>query len=743
MDLIIVESPKKAKTIEKYLGNKYRVLASAEHICDLPEKKLGIDIANDFKPEYQINPSKKDIVEKLKKEVAKSDKVFLATDPDREGEAISWHLSNELNIHGDKIRIEFNEITKKAVTNALNNPREINMNLVDAQQARRVLDRLVGYIISPILSTKIKNGMSAGRVQSVALKLIVDRENEIRNFKVEEYWNLYATLTRKDNAKLKMKAQLATKCGKKIKIGNKDDADIVIKDLENSVYVVSKMKNSVQKVHPSAPFTTSTLQQVGSSRLKLSSPEIMKYAQQLYEGVDIPGEGHVALVTYIRTDSVRISQEAQIACREYIIKKYGQEYCPKTFNYYKNKDAAQDAHEAIRPVSLENTPEKLKDKLTNKNLYRLYKLIFDRFVASQMESALYDTVSIDITATPQQHVEIPVGVDTAEGVEISDGVEIRENAEAAAKDLFYGLKVSGKSIKFDGFLKLNKNSDDDDDAVNSKLLPVVEVGDVLNCEEVKGEQKFTTPPPRFTDATLVKEMEDCGIGRPSTYASIITVIQTREYVTKEELEKKKDKVFVPTKLGEKVVELMNKYFPDIMNVNFTAQMESDLDKIEQGIQWQTILRNFYPNFNAEVQKAKNDRTRMHLDAEVTDVICEKCGANMLLRDGKFGKFYACPNYPSCSNTKPYGEVVSTCPACGGNVIKRKSKAGKTYYSCFNAPKCNFFSMDLPAPFYCPKCKSTVKMAKKGKYTWYKCTSQNCDYLDKILTPVDDDTTDGD
>lgn len=698
MDLIIVESPKKAKTIEKYLGKDYKVCASTGHICDLPEKRLGIDVDNDFAPEYEINARKQETVNQLRKEVDKARFVYLATDPDREGEAISWHLKNVLNLSDGEVRIEFNEITKNAVTRAIQNPRKINMSLVDAQQARRVLDRLVGYKISPILSGKIKGGLSAGRVQSVALKLIVDREHEIKNFVVEEYWNFYSMLS-KMGSEVQFKAVFNDVDGKKYTIRDGETAAKLVETLTECKYTVTRVKRSVSKSHPSAPFTTSTLQQDGASKLKLTSPEIMKLAQQLYEGIDVPGWGHIALVTYIRTDSVRISSEAQQNCKDYILNNYGAAYVPEKYNYYKNKEAAQDAHEAIRPVSLSINPESLRDKI-QRNQYRLYKLIFDRFVASQMTSAEFDTLLVDIG-----------------GHNDSNGRN-------------YNFKVKGRSQRFDGFLKVYHTQQSDEDEQNAKLLPQFTEGEELILRKVVPEQKFTTPPPRFNDATIVREMEDCGIGRPSTYHTIIGVIQMREYVEKKEMGDKKDKVFVPSPLGEKVVEMLNQFFPDIMDVKFTAQMERNLDKVEEGIKWQQIIRDFYPNFNKEVLKARNDHSKMTMEAQVSDVKCSRCGAMMVIRDGKFGKFLACPNYPDCKNTRPIGEVVGICPKCGDNIIKKKNKMGKFYYGCCNYPDCKFTSFDVPAPFFCPDCGSTVKMVKRHDGVYFKCTNIACDYTHK-------------
>lgn len=693
MKLIIVESPHKAKTIEKYLGKEYKVLASAGHIRDLPEKKLGINVDKEFEIEYVLNSNKKDIINKLKKEVEKAEYVYLATDPDREGEAISWHLKEVLGIKDDKVRIEFNEVTKKAVISALNSPRSINEKLVNAQQARRVMDRLVGYKVSPVISKKIKNGLSAGRVQSVALKMITDREKEINEFKVEEYWNVYAFLYKEKEKSKLFKSTLANINGKKATIDNKDRAEEVLNDLNKAQYSVVKVKNSVTKSMPSPPFSTSTLQQDGSSKLSLSASAIMSLAQQLYEGLEIDGEGHTALVTYIRTDSFRVSQDAQIEAKAHIIDKYGEDYAPSKFNYYKSKGDSQDAHEAIRPISLAMTPESLSGKIT-RNHYRLYKLIYDRFVASQMTPALYDSLIVDING------------DTT--------------------DNQYLFKLKGKSLKFEGYLKVYKNNDSEEDVENSKLLPSFKEKESLVRDNIKIEQKFTTPPPRYTDATLIKAMEENGIGRPSTYASILSVILKKEYAIKEQ------KFLMPTELGTVVSTMLVKYFPDIMNIKFTASMELKLDTIEVGNTWQNIIKDFYPDFIKSVKIAAFDKSKAKLKSEVSDTKCDKCGEMMVIKEGRYGKFLACPNYPECKNIKSYGEIVSTCPQCKiGGIMKRKSKAGKIYYSCNNYPECKFISWDVPAPYFCPKCNGILKTIIKKNVKMYVCVNKSCDYKEEL------------
>lgn len=694
MKLVIVESPSKAKTIQKYLGQGYRVMASGGHICDLPPKTLGIDIADRFKPEYVVTDAKKkELIKRLRKEVKDSDFTYLATDPDREGEAISWHLANHLGLNGLKNRIEFNEITSKAVRSAIEAPRAINMNLVDAQQARRVLDRLVGYKVSPILSRKIKSGLSGGRVQSAALKMIVDREREINAFVPQEYWNVTAHLTKAGERSPVFKAMLSDHAGSKVKLTCEDEVKKLLSALEGASWKVDKVKRGVSRSRPAAPFTTSTLQQDGSQKLGLSAPQIMQIAQQLYEGVDIPGEGQTALVTYIRTDSVRISADMQALTLDFIRKKFGDEYAPQKPNYYATKaQNVQDAHEAIRPVNLMRSPESLQDKLP-RNHYRLYKLIYDRYLASQMTDAVYNTMTVRVEA------------DTVSG----------DN---------YGFKASGKALVFKGYTavyEVEKNSDDEENE-NSGNLPALEDGDKLNLRNIKTEQKFTKPLPRYSEATLIKAMEENGIGRPSTYATVISVLTKREYVTKEQ------KLFKPTQLGETVTEFMEQWFRNIVDIHFTADMESKLDKIEHGAEWQKIIEDFYPGFADEVARAAYNGTRkVVLPEDVSDVICEKCGERMIIKEGRYGKFLACPNYPACKNIKNFVEPVGKCPVCGGDITKRYSKTGKIFYGCANYPKCKFMSWEIPAPILCPKCGKTMRIVEDSDGKRYVCTDKTCNH----------------
>ena len=667
MDLIIVESPSKAKTISKYLKGKYKVDASGGHVRDLPEKTLGVRVSNNFEPKYEITPSKKEVIKRLTAEAQKAGKVYLATDPDREGEAISWHLQTVLGLdeNGDN-RIEFNEISPTAVKNALKNPRRINYNLVDAQQARRVLDRLVGYKLSPLLNNRIQNGLSAGRVQSVALRLIVDREREIQAFVPDEYWTFNAMLqdTERKHSPFKAVYQYK-KNGESI---GKELADKVEEEVKNSPFTVTKVKKGITKQHAPAPFTTSSLQQDASNKFGMTSPETMLVAQHLYEGMDVGGD-HIALITYIRTDSVRVSKEAQDGALEFIKKEYGEEYAPEKPNYYATKKGAQDAHEAIRPINLEITPASVKSSLDKKH-YNIYKLIYDRFVASQMAEAQYNSMQIE--------------------------------AESAG----YTFKASGKAMLFAGYTAAYQELKDEEEEA-AKLLPPVEEGDSLNLNELKKEQKFTRPPLRYTDASLVKAMEEKGIGRPSTYASIISVLTKRRYVEKD------GKYMVPTDIAYKITDMLVKYFTDIMDVGFTAHMEDDLDKIEEGgVDWHKIIADFYPGFSEQLKTASTDGD------EMTDIVCEKCGSLMIRRTGKYGKYLACSNYPACSNIVSESETEVSemrCPKCGANMIVKSGKFGK-FLACPNYPECSSI-LPIDAKMTEEKCTDcgTNMLLKKGRY----------------------------
>ena len=673
MDLIIVESPSKAKTISKYLKGKYRVDASGGHVRDLPEKRLGVNIDKNFEPTYVDNPDKKQVIKRLSEEAAKAEHVYLATDPDREGEAISWHLKNVLKLKDGKNRIEFNEISPAAVTKALQNPREIDYNLVDAQQARRVLDRLVGYKLSPLLCKRIRSGLSAGRVQSVALRLIVDREREIKAFVPKEYWNVNAELQDKPKEFAPFRALLSEKKGKKYQPSSAEENEKVRAELSQNAYIVREVKKSVAKSHAPAPFTTSTLQQDASNKFGMTSPDVMLVAQHLYEGVDTENEGHIALVTYIRTDSVRVSLEAQAKAREYIAARFGKEYIPEKPNIYATKKGAQDAHECIRPIDLNRTPESMKGTLDKKH-YNVYKLIYDRFMASQMSEAQYDSMQIKVT-----------------------------NGD-------YGFKASGRALRFAGFTAAYQEAKkEDEEGESGKLLPPVKEGEELDLVRLTSEQKFTKPPLRYTDASLVKAMEEKGIGRPSTYASIISVLTRRKYVTKE------GKYMVPTEVAFEITDLLMKYFTDIMDVGFTAKMEDQLDGIEEGgTDWHKIIADFYPPFAEKLVFASNDGD------EMTDILCEKCGHPMIRKSGRYGKFLACSNYPACSNIKSEGAEVSAtkCPKCGANMVVKSGKYGK-FLACPNYPEC---SATLPydcelSKEKCPKCGTLmyVRKGRNGKY----------------------------
>lgn len=695
--LIIVESPHKAKTIQKYLGGEAQVMASKGHVCDLPQRSLGIDIENGYKPQYVVSEDKEATIKQLAQAVKKYDKVFLATDPDREGEAISWHLKNVLGVEDDNVRIEFNEISPKAVRKAMANPREINMDLVDSQQARRVLDRLVGYKISPILSRKLKPGLSAGRVQSAALKMIVDREKEIRAFVPEEYWNISAILLKSGAKKTKtnlFNAALNDSNGKKIKVANADEANIISDFMRRSQYKVDEVKKSVSTSRPAPPFTTSTMQQEASHKLSFTADRTSRVAQTLYEGVNIEGEGQHALITYIRTDSVRVSPDFARATLGFIAQNYGDEYAPKSPNVYKTSDNAQDAHEAIRPIDLQRTPKSLEGRM-DRDAWRLYKLIYERYMASQMSNAQYNTMRVHIVGT--------------------DGTDS------------LGFVVKGKSVKFKGFTAIySATVEEDEDEKEIDMMPDLNEGDRLSLDDVLSEQKFTKPPARYNDATLVKALEENGIGRPSTYASIISVLSKREYTEKQQ------KAIAPTQLGEAVSEYMEQNFPDIMSLDFTARLEGALDKVAEGDQqWQELIGAFYPRLKRFLDRAAKSSGASYLPDEESDVVCDKCGAKMVVRHGRYGPFLACPNYPRCKNIKKIVEVVGKCPKCGGEVSKRVSKNGKTFYGCSNYPECDFISWDVPAPYFCPDCGNTMKVVKRDDKTYYVCTDRQCKHRELV------------
>ena len=651
--LVIVESPAKANTIKKFLGGNTKVVASMGHIRDLPKSKLGVDIEHDFEPEYINIRGKGDLIKSLKKDAKQAKKVYIATDPDREGEAIAWHLAYILKDEKNKIsRVTFNEITKNAVQKAIKEPRNIDMNVVDAQQARRVLDRIVGYKMSPLLWKKVKRGLSAGRVQSVAVKLIVDRENEIEGFKPEEYWNIYAKL-KDEKTKKQFEARFYGKNGKKLEIHSKQETDEVLEGIKNAKYIVSEVKKGEKKRTPAPPFTTSTMQQEASRKLGFTLKKTMSVAQGLYEGVRIPEKGTVGLITYMRTDSIRISDVARAAAKEYIVKNYGEKYYEN--RYYKTNKEAQDAHEAIRPTYIDVNPEDIKDVIT-KDQYKLYKLIYNRFMASQMANAIYDTMAVNIKANE------------------------------------YDFKANGQAIKFKGFMTLYVEGTDAKEVVEDGMLPELEEGNIEKLVELDPKQSFTEPPARYTEASLVKALEEKGIGRPSTYSPTITTILERRYIEKVQ------KQLMPTELGKIVNKLLTENFTDVINVEFTAKIENEFDEISEGkAEWKKMIRDFYGPFSIELDKVEKELEHVELVDEVSDVPCEKCGRMMVYKYGKYGKFLACPGYPECKNAKPIIETIDVpCPKCGGTVQVRKTKRRKNYYICENNPtSCDYISWNKP------------------------------------------------
>ena len=679
--LVIVESPAKVKTIKKFLGKNYEVAASNGHVRDLPKSQLGFDVENDFEPKYITIRGKGDILANLRKEVKKAEKVYLATDPDREGEAISWHLASALKL-GDKDakRITFNEITKNAVKASLKNPREIDMNLVDAQQARRVLDRMVGYKISPVLWAKVKRGLSAGRVQSVALRIICDREEEINAFIPEEYWTIDVTLNVKGEKKPLVAKFYGDENGK-IQIHNQSELDAILKEIESCEYKVLEVKKGERTKKPPLPFRTSTLQQEASKHLNFSTQKTMRLAQQLYEGVDIKGSGTVGLITYLRTDSTRVSEEAEAAASEYISANYGADYVGGSVDTKKNTAKIQDAHEAIRPTDLNRSPAIVKDSLS-RDLFRLYQLIWNRFAASCMTPAVYETTSVTIGAGK------------------------------------YRFHVSASKVKFDGFMSVYSLDEEKSDRVF--LSKSLDETSELTEEEIEPKQHFTQPPAHFTEASLVKTLEELGIGRPSTYAPTITTILGRRYIVKE------NKNLYVSELGEVVNNIMKEAFPEIVDERFTANMESLLDKVEEGtVDWKMIIRNFYPDLDAAVKAAEAELEKVKIEDEVTDVVCEQCGRHMVIKYGPHGRFLACPGFPECRNTKPYFEKIGvTCPKCGKDIVLKKTKKGRKYYGCENNPECDFMSWQKPSKLPCPQCGGY--MVEKGNKL--VCADEQCGYV---------------
>ena len=701
MKLVLIEGPGKRESVQHYLGNDYKVMPTFGHCRDLPEKTLGVNVNNNFEPEYVVVPDHKKYVDDIKREMKKAEKVYFASDPDREGEAIAWHMCHLLGIDPNEAnRITYNEISEAAVNEAIANPRPIDSKLVDAQQARRILDRLVGYKISPILCKKIQNKLSAGRVQSVTLRLVVDREREILNFKPEEYWTLQVILTNEDGTIEPFKATL--NLGKDKNVKSKEEMDKILEGISGKSFVATNVKKSIAKSSPSAPFTTSTMQQEALNKLGMSLKTTSAVAQTLYEGVEIAGKIKQPLVTYIRTDSTRVAPEAQAKAKAFIKQNYGEKYALDKPRHFKNKKDAQDAHEAIRPISLDRRPEDLKDKI-KKDEYRLYKLIYDRFLASQMADATYNSLTVDFECEK------------------------------------YKFKTTGKSLIFEGYTALYNNQTAEEADENSSKLPNIEKGDNFVQKETKPEQKWTKPPARYTEASLVKAMEEKGIGRPSTYTQSVTTLFNRTYVEKD------GKGIKPTELGNIVVDMLIKFFPNIMDIKFTAEMEDSLDDIEYaGKDWHKVLEEFYYDFDASVKTAMSDGTKAKIPDAPTDEICEKCGSKMVIRQGRFGKFLACPNYPTCKNTRPLDEtkkVVAKCPKCGNDVVEKKSKRGKVFYSCVSYPECDYSAWNIPANEKCPNCGEDmiVKLYKNMKViSCGKCNYSRREKIDKISSNPNED-----
>lgn len=685
-DLVIVESPAKAKTIKKYLGGNYEVIASMGHVRDLPKTRLSVDIKRKFAPKYEIIKGKEKLVEELKELAEKSDKIYLATDPDREGEAISWHLAYILGLPlDDNNRVEFNEITKNGVTNGMAHPRSINIDLVNAQQARRILDRLVGYKLSPFISQKIRRGLSAGRVQSVAVRIIVDREEEIRKFKPEEYWTIDAKFIPKGSRK-SFSASLYSDANGKIKIENQEQAEKIEQDLADAEYMITKVKHGTRRKTPAPPFITSTLQQEASRKLGFQSRRTMKVAQELYEGVDIEGMGATGLITYMRTDSLRISDVAKEEAAQYILNRFGEKFLPAKPRVFKTKSNAQDGHEAIRPSMPSLSPEDVKASLTS-DQFKLYNLIWNRFMASQM----------------------------------SDCIQKTTQAEISAKE--YIFKASGYYVDFEGFTTLYVESKDTEEE-KSTQLPPLEKDMPVKCKELKKNQHFTQPPARYTEASLIKALEEYGIGRPSTYAATITTITSREYV------KREAKTLYPTELGEVMTNLLKERFPKIVNYKFTAQMEENLDEVEHGQEeWVELLDEFYSDFDKTLKKAKEEMegVKLQLKEDQTDIICDKCGRQMVVKVGRYGKFIACPGYPECKNVLKFVEKTGVkCPKCNGDVIVKHTKKKRVFYGCSNYPECDFVSWNEPVNERCPQCGG-ILFKKKGKKPKLYCATEGCGF----------------
>ncbi len=687
--LVIVESPSKAKTIQKYLGNGYEVIASMGHVRDLPKARLSVDVKDNFAPKYSIIKGKEKLVKELKEAAANSEGVLLATDPDREGEAISWHLAYILGLSEDALdRVTFNEITRTGVEEGMAHPRAIDLDLVNAQQARRILDRLVGYTLSPFLAKTIRRGLSAGRVQSVAVRMVVDREEEIKSFVPEEYWSIDAKLTAPPSKAMFAAAFYGDETGE-IKISSKEEADRIFSELEQAEFLVGAVKKGKKNRSPAPPFITSTLQQEASRKLGFQARRTMKAAQELYEGVEVKGQGSMGLITYMRTDSLRISEDAIKDASDYIRDRWGEKYLPPKARHFKSRANAQDGHEAIRPASIAITPDQVKDSLTG-DQYKLYKLIWERFIACQMANCVLNTTQATITAGR------------------------------------YLFKASGFNVAFEGFTALYEESKDEEEKAG-KDLPALQEGMKLKVKDLKGNQHFTQPPPRYTEASLIKTLEENGIGRPSTYAATISTITGREYVVRD------GRAFKPTELGEVITKLMKERFPDIVNVKFTAKVEDELDAVQRGEdQWVDTLHRFYEGFDKSVQKAKKemDGVKIHLKEDETDEVCEKCGKPMVIKVGRYGKFMACSGYPECKNVKKIiNDTGAKCPKCGGKIIQRKSKRGRVFYGCSEYPNCDFVSWDPPSKETCPVCGKTL-LQKKGKDKLLYCVTEGCTFPGK-------------
>ena len=697
--LIIVESPAKAKTIGRYLGKGYKVEASQGHVCDLPKSQLGVDPDKDFEMKYITIRGRGDILSRIRKEAKNASQIYFATDPDREGEAISWHLYHVLGVDENKAcRIEFNEVTKKAVQNAIKNPRKLDTGRIDAQQARRALDRLVGYKISPLLWAKVKKGLSAGRVQSVATRMVVDRENEINAFIPEEYWDISTECTTGNGGKKqKFRCKLASVEGKKASVSNQTEAERICDLIRKDTFTITEVKNREKKKMPAPPFTTSSMQQEAGRKLSFTTSRTMQIVQQLYEGIEIEGEGIQGLVTYIRTDSVRISEEAMESVRAYIPGRFGAEYLPAEKNEYKGRKNAQDAHEAIRPTNIERTPDSIKNSLSREQ-YMLYRLIWNRFIASQMSAAVYQTLTAEVT-----------------------GKKI-------------GLRFYGEHKSFPGFTALYEESADENEDSVEMNLPVLKEGQNVSILKIDSDQHFTQPPNRFTEASLVRMLEENGIGRPSTYAPTISTIISRGYVSREK------KRLYPTELGIMVTDMMNRYFSEIVDTEFTATMESRLDAVEEGKEnWKQLLRDFYPEFEKTLQVAEKEIEKIDIRDEISDVPCDQCGAMMVYKMGKFGRFLACPNFPKCRNTKPLLTYVDApCPKCGRRLLEKVSRKNRKFYGCEGYPECDFVSWDKPVSEKCPECGSYMveKRNAKGE-TVLLCANENCRYRSAVIRKEED------